>query len=100
MVGRSVGRAARLLAYSHVRRDLVQAHFFFLFFRFWFWFAIWFLWPHGSLGSPVSGFQQRDESRLLRFGLERGRQQDGIVCGGGGSSIGEGLVLAMASVVG
>ena len=48
----------------------------------------------------MSGFQQRDESRLLRFGLERGRQQDGIVCGGGGSSIGEGLVLAMASVVG
>ena len=65
------------------------------------WFAIWFLWPHGSLLCPVSGFQQRDESRLLRFRLERGRQQDGIACGGGGgSSIGEGLVLAMASVVG
>lgn len=49
----------------------------------------------------MSGFQQRDESRLLRFRLERGRQQDGIACGGGGgSSIGEGLVLAMASVVG
>ena len=48
----------------------------------------------------MSGFQQRDESRLLRFRLERGRQQDGIACSGGGSSIGEGLVLAMASVVG